>query len=100
MKTARNSFYGTDVRETPTRESFIVQTLPTPFKTNITLPHLQEISPIGSVTKSSTAESWHENLVEKFNIFVQDFVTIKTGVMGLELELRLSQNLTNLGKFQ
>ena len=52
-----------------------VETMP-----KITFPHLQDFFPIGSVTKSSTAKCWHENLVEKFKIFVQDFVTIKTGV--------------------
>ena len=30
--------------------------------------------------KSSTAQCWHENLVEKFKMFVQDFITIKTGM--------------------
>ena len=37
--------------------------------------------PIKSVTKSSTAKCWHENLVEKCKIFVQDFVTMKTGII-------------------
>ena len=48
-----------------------------------TLLQPQDFFPIGSVTKSSTAKSWHENLVEKFKIFVQDFVTIKTGVRNV-----------------
>ena len=67
---------------------------------NITFPHQQDFFPIRSVTKSSTARFSHENLAEKFKIFVQDFVPIRTALMGSELELRLSQNLTNLAKFQ
>ena len=42
---------------------------------NITFPHQQDFFPIKSVTKSSTA-----NLVEKFKIFVQDFVPIRTAL--------------------
>ena len=45
---------------------------------NITFPHQQDFFPIRSVTKSSTARFSHENLVEKFKIFVQDFVPIRT----------------------
>ena len=45
---------------------------------NITFPHQQDFLPIRSVTKSSTARFSHENLVEKFKIFVQDFVPIRT----------------------
>ena len=41
---------------------------------------VQDFFPIGSVTKSSAARFLHKNLVEKIKIFVQDFVTIKTGV--------------------
>ena len=47
---------------------------------NITFPHQQVFSPIRSVTKSSTARFSHENLVEKFKIFVQDFVPIRTAL--------------------
>ena len=47
---------------------------------NITFPHQQDFFPIRSVTKSSTARFSHENLVEKFKIFVQDFVPIRTAM--------------------
>ena len=47
---------------------------------NITFPHQQDFFPIRSVTKSSTASFSHENLVEKFKIFVQDFVPIRTAL--------------------
>ena len=50
---------------------------------NITFPHQQDFFPIRSVTKSSTARFSHENLVEKFKIFVQDFVPIRTALMGI-----------------
>ena len=50
---------------------------------NITFPHQQDFFPIRSVTKSSTARFSHENLVEKFKIFVQDFVPIRTALMAL-----------------
>ena len=49
---------------------------------NITFPHQQDFFPIRSVTKSSTARFSHENLVEKFKIFVQDFVPIRTALWG------------------
>ena len=45
---------------------------------NIRFPHQQDFFPIRSVTKSSTARFSHKNLVEKFKIFVQDFVPIRT----------------------
>ena len=45
---------------------------------NIRFPHQQDFFPIRSVTKSST----YENLVEKFKIFVQDFVPIRTALYG------------------
>ena len=48
---------------------------------NIRFPHQQDFFPIRSVTKSSTARFSHENLVEKFKIFVQDFVPIRTALM-------------------
>ena len=48
---------------------------------NITFPHQQDFFPIRSVTKSST----DENLVEKFKIFVQDFVPIRTALRVLNL---------------
>ena len=48
---------------------------------NITFPHQQDFFPIRSVTKSSTARFSHENLVEKFKIFVQDFVPIRTALI-------------------
>ena len=54
-----------------------VETMP---KHNI--PSSTIFFPIGSVTKSSTAKCWHENLVEKIKIFVQDFVTIKILPVG------------------
>ena len=47
---------------------------------NIRFPHQQVFFPIRSVTKSSTARFSHENLVEKFKIFVQDFVPIRTAL--------------------
>ena len=47
---------------------------------NITFPHQQDFFPIRSVTKSSTAKFSHENLVEKFKFFVQDFVPIRTAL--------------------
>ena len=47
---------------------------------NITFPHQQDFFPIRSVTKSSTARFSHENLVETFKIFVQDFVPIRTAI--------------------
>ena len=47
---------------------------------NITFPHQQDFFPIRSVTKSSTARFSHENLVEKFKIFLQDFVPIRTAL--------------------
>ena len=50
---------------------------------NITFPHQQDFFPIRSVTKSSTARFSHENLVEKFKIFVQDFVPIRTALIVL-----------------
>ena len=50
---------------------------------NITFPHQQDFFPIRSVTKSSTARFSHENLVEKFKIFVQDFVPIRTALSGI-----------------
>ena len=53
---------------------------------NITFPHQQDFFPIRSVTKSSTARFSHENLVEKFKIFVQDFVPIRTALRRRELE--------------
>ena len=46
----------------------------------IRFPHQQDFFPIRSVTKSSTARFSHENLVEKFKIFVQDFVPIRTAL--------------------
>ena len=50
---------------------------------NITFPHQQDFFPIRSVTKSSTARFSHENLVEKFKIFVQDFVPIRTALSAV-----------------
>ena len=47
---------------------------------NIRFPHQQDFFPIRSVTKSSTSRFSHENLVEKFKIFGQDFVPIRTAV--------------------
>ena len=47
---------------------------------NIRFPHQQDFFPIRNVTKSSTARFSHENLVEKFKIFVQDFVPIRTAL--------------------
>ena len=47
---------------------------------NIRFPHQQDFFPIRSVTKSSMARFSHENLVEKFKIFVQDFVPIRTAL--------------------
>ena len=50
---------------------------------NITFPHQQDFFPIRSVTKSSTARFSHENLVEIFKIFVQDFVPIRTALTDI-----------------
>ena len=50
----------------------------------IRFPHQQDFFPIRSVTKSSTARFSHENLVEKFKIFVQDFVPIRTALKWSE----------------
>ena len=47
---------------------------------NIRFPHQQDFFPISSVTKSLTARFSHENLVEKFKIFVQDFAPIRTAL--------------------
>ena len=47
---------------------------------NVRFPHQQDFFPIRSVTKSSTSRFSHENLVEKFKIFVQDFVPIRTAL--------------------
>ena len=47
---------------------------------NIRFPHQQDFFPIRSVTKSSTSRFSHENLVEKFKIFVQDFIPIRTAL--------------------
>ena len=47
---------------------------------NIRFPHQQDFFPIRSVTKSSTSRFSHENLVEKFKIFGQDFVPIRTAL--------------------
>ena len=49
---------------------------------NITFPHQQDFFPIRSVTKSSTARFSHD--VEKFKIFVQDFVPIRTALTTQE----------------
>ena len=56
---------------------------------NIRFPHQQDFFPIRSVTKSSTSRFSHENLVEKFKIFVQDFVPIRTALMGEKMSKRL-----------
>ena len=58
---------------------------------NITFPHQQDSFPIRSVTTSSTARFSHENLVEKFKIFVQDFVPIRT-TLTVQMFLKKSQN--------
>ena len=50
---------------------------------NIRFPHQQDFFPIRSVTKSSTARFSHENLVEKFKIFVQDFVPVRTALLRI-----------------
>ena len=63
---------------------------------NITFPHQQDCFPIRSVTKSWTARFSHENLVEKFKIFVQDFVPIRTALM---LTKNLYENGPNRGGF-
>ena len=47
---------------------------------NIRFTYQQDFFPIKSVTKSSTARFSHENLVEKFKVFVQDFVPIRTAL--------------------
>ena len=51
---------------------------------NIRFPHQQDFFPIRSVTKYSTARFLHENLVEKFKIFVQDFVPIRTALSEMK----------------
>ena len=61
---------------------------------NITFPHQQDFFPIRSVTKSSTARFSHENLVEKFKIFVQDFVPIRTALsVGEKFTVILYSNI-------
>ena len=68
---------------------------------NIRFLHQQDFFPIRSVTKSSTARFSHENLVEKFKIFVQDFVPIRTALGGsygnkiLYKNLDLTQDFPN-----
>ena len=52
---------------------------------NIRFPHQQDFFPIRSVTKSSTSRFSHENLVEKFKIFGQDFVPIRTALLAREI---------------
>ena len=51
---------------------------------NIIFPHQQDFFPIRSVTKSSTSRFSHENLVEKFKIFGQDFVPIRTALFTIQ----------------
>ena len=46
---------------------------------NIRFPHQQDFFPIRSVTKSSTSR-----FVEKFKIFGQDFVPIRTALSVLK----------------
>ena len=64
---------------------------------NIRFPHQQDFFPIRSVTKSSTSRFSHENLVEKFKIFVQDFVPIRTALpytqYGFYLYLHVSEGV-------
>ena len=55
---------------------------------NIRFLHQQDFFPIRSVTKSSTARFSHENLVEKFKIFVQDFVPIRTALRACINDVR------------
>ena len=57
---------------------------------NIRFPHQQDFFPIRSFTKSSTSIFSHENLVEKFKIFVQDFVPIRTA-LSQALTLQMQQ---------
>ena len=54
-----------------------------------TFPHQQDFPPIKTVTKSSTAEYSHENLVEKFKIFVQDLVPIETALKQAFLQTNI-----------
>ena len=61
---------------------------------NIRFLHQQDFFPIRSVTKSST----DENLVEKFKIFVQDFVPIRTALRQDFRTKILSKNLRFLDK--
>ena len=56
---------------------------------NIRFPHQQDFFPIRSVTKSSTSRFSHENLVEKFKIFGQDFVPIRTALISQEFHLKI-----------
>ena len=63
----------------PHRRAYTSLSKPYPDKI---FPHQQDFFPIKSVTKSLTARFSHENLVEKFKIFVQDFVPIKAVLMG------------------
>ena len=70
---------------------------------NITFPHQQDFFPIRSVTKSSTARFSHENLVEKFKIFVQGFVPIRTALGDSKIPSAMSNRLyskfTNLKNY-
>ena len=63
----------------PHRRAYWYTSIPKSYP-NIRFPHQQDFFPIRSVTKSSTARFSHENLVEKFKIFVQDFVPIRTAL--------------------
>ena len=65
---------------------------------NIRFPHQQDFFNIRSVTKSSTSRFSHENLVEKFKIFVQVFVPIRTALIGLTTNnmLNVRNNKTQL----
>ena len=62
---------------------------------NIRFPHQQDFFPIRSVTKSSTARFSHENLVEKFKIFVQDFVPIRTALRTKNCSLNMPADQHN-----
>ena len=69
---------------------------------NIRFPHQQDFFPISSVTKSSTSRFSHENLDEKFKIFVQDFVPIRTALRVLNLhrdQKSLARNWGEMEKF-
>ena len=82
LNTLRFPFGNLNFVSPPHRRASTSLSKPCPNKT---FPHQQDFFPIKSVTKSSTARFSHENLVEKFKIFVQDFVPIRTALKSYKM---------------